>query len=146
VLRLVTQHGVVAKGVADEVGELGQRLYACVACADEEERQLAAPVLLRGRRICGFEPSQDMVAEVDRIGEGLEAERVIGETGNRQRARDRAERDDDVLEAHGHHVVLGLDTRAALLRVEGGRAAEDQLTTTWRGSSVPDAASGSIGV
>jgi hypothetical protein len=40
-----------------------------------------------------LEPPQDVVAEVNRIREGLEAECVLREAGDRQRARDRAERD-----------------------------------------------------
>jgi hypothetical protein len=84
-------------------------------------------VLLRGRRTRGFEAPQDVIAEVDRIGESLEAQRVIRQAGDRQRARDGAQRDDDVVEAHGHHVVLRLDACSALCGVELGRAAEDQL-------------------
>jgi hypothetical protein len=34
-----------------------------------------------------------VVAEIDRVGERLETERVIRQPGDRQRARDRAERE-----------------------------------------------------
>jgi hypothetical protein len=60
------------------------------------------------RRVGRLELAQDVVEQVDRVGEVLEAEAVLGEPG-----------------------VGGLMRR---------------VTTTWRGSSVPEAASGSIGV
>ena len=83
---------VVAERVAHEVGELGERLDARVAGADEDEREVA-------RRALGVAPRrrlellQHVVAEVDRVGEVLEAEPVLGEAGDRQRPRDRAERE-----------------------------------------------------
>ena len=118
---------VVAQRVADEVGELGERLDARVARSDEDEREVRlgalAVVLGRGR----LEPAQHVVAEVDRVGEVLEAEPVLGETGDRQRPRERAEREDGPLVVDGERLRTGLDRGDALLRVERREPAEEQL-------------------
>ena len=63
--------GVVTERIAHEVGELRERLDPGIAGADEDEGQLTPPILLRR---CGrgrFEPAQDVVAQVDRVGERL---------------------------------------------------------------------------
>src|SRR5438045_1354090 len=72
----LAERRVVAERVADEVGELGERLHARVARADEDERELTLAVRLVRRRRGGLEAAQDVVPEGDRVGERLEAERV----------------------------------------------------------------------
>ena len=93
--RLFAQLGVVAARVRDEVGQLRQRLDARVAGADEDEGQLSrrGPRAHRG----GIESAQDMIAQVDRVGEVLKAEAVVGEARDRKRPRDRAEREHEPL-------------------------------------------------
>ncbi len=118
---------VVAQRVADEIRKLGKRLDSRVAGSDEDEREVRlctlAVVLGRGR----FEPAQHVVAEVDRVGEVLEAEPVLGEPGDWQRARERAECEDCLLVVDDDCPGTGLDRRDALLRVEGGEPPEKQL-------------------
>ena len=80
------QLGIVAHGVADEVGELAERFDARVAGSDEDEGQLAKAMRIGGRGCRRLEPAQDVVAQVDRVGQRLEAEGVLGEAGDRQRA------------------------------------------------------------
>jgi hypothetical protein len=72
---------VVAQRVAHEVGELGERLDARVACADEDEGEVALGARRVERRVGRLELAQDVVAQVDRVGEVLEAEAVLGEPG-----------------------------------------------------------------
>ena len=96
-----------------------------------------------------------MVAEVDRVGKRLERERVLGEAGHRQRTRDGAERQHEVIHATvcgPSSVSIGGGLRlevepVALPRISSacGHIARSG-TTQWRGSSVPAAASGSSGV
>src|SRR5918999_6069837 len=64
---------------------------------------------------------------MDCVGEVLEAESMVGEPGNRQRPRDRAERDDQLAVRDGEQLVLRLDLYLSLLRGDAGRAAEDEL-------------------
>ena len=123
-----------------------------VARADEHEPQLPAPLLgvgsasaasSRGARGCAARSVREV----------LEAERVLAEAGDRERARDRAERDEEVLAAEPVLGALRLDEHRARL-VEPRPVADDQLrlrrdcrsgTTTWRGSIVPEAASARSG-
>ena len=95
-----------------------------------------------------------MVAERDRVGEVVEAESVLRETRNGQRARDRAEGEHQPVVVHLEGPGVRLDRHRARSFVEGGRRADDELdrghiirsgTTTWRGSSVAEAASASSG-
>ena len=120
-LRVVTQR------VADEIRELGERLDARIARSDEDERQVClgalAVVLGRGR----LEPAQHVVAELDRVGEVLEAETVLGEAGDRQRPRERAQREDGLLVVDDERLRTGLDRGDALLRVERREPSEEQL-------------------
>ena len=65
-----------------------------------------------------------MVAQPDRVGEALEADRVLVEPGNRQRAADRAEREQQlvVVELLGVALVGGQLDRVAGRVVAGDRA------------------------
>jgi hypothetical protein len=126
-LRRVPEAWVVADRVAHEVGELRQRLDARVAGADEDEGQLTLPVRLVRGDVGRLQPLQDVVAEVDRVGEVLEAERMVGEPGNRQRPRDRANGDDEVLVADVDEAFERLDLDAAVAEVERRRMPEDEL-------------------
>ena len=103
-----------------------------------------------------LELAQDAVAEPDRVGQVLEPDRVLGEPGHREGARNGAERQHELLVARPRTAgVRRLDGSGLLLLVDARHAAEDSSacghicrsgTTMCRGSSVPDAASGSIGV
>ena len=75
-----------------------------------------------------LEPLITPVAQRDRLRQRLEAERVLGEPGDRQRARGRAERDDQLVV--GQLLVAAADVRTATtraLRVGAGDLAEVQL-------------------
>ena len=86
-LRRGSQARVEAERVADEIVELRERLDAGVARADEHEREMRRS----GREVGGLELGEHVVAKCDRVGEVVEAESVLGEPRNGQRARDRAE-------------------------------------------------------
>ena len=68
-----------------------------------------------------------MVAELDRVGEGLETEGMVGEPRDRQRARDRTECDDELVIAHGQRPVLGLDRDFAPVGVHLRRTSQQEL-------------------
>ena len=88
---------VAVHRVGGEVLQLGQRLEAGVAAADEDVgEQFFAPRRVLGR--VGFLQRLDhVVAEVDRVGEALEPDRVLGQAGHRQHPRDRAEREQQLV-------------------------------------------------
>ena len=89
--------GEEAAGVAGEVFELGQRLHAGVSTADEAEGEEAAARLAIGRRLGPVHARQHVVAEVDGLGHGLEPHAALVQSGHGQDARDRSQRDDDVV-------------------------------------------------
>ena len=77
---------------------------------------------------CGrLEPAQHVVAEMDRVREVLEAETVLGEPGDRQCARERAQREDGPVVVDSDCLRTGLDRGDALLRVERREPTEEQL-------------------
>ena len=126
-LRRVTKTGIRVERVAHEVGQLRERLDARVARADEDERELAEALRFGRGRHRRFESSQDVVSKVDRVRERFEADAVVGEPRDRQRARDGAERDNDVSIPDVEERLFGLDPHALLLRVERRRASEQEL-------------------
>ena len=83
--------------VGGEVLQLGERLEAGVAAADEDVgEQLVAAGRVVGR-VGRLERLDHVVAQPDRVGEALEADRVLGEAGHRQHPRDRAEREQQLV-------------------------------------------------
>ena len=82
-----------------EVVQLGERLDARVARADEDEAEVALRLARvepgRGR----LERAEEPVAQRDRVGDVLEPEPVLGEPGDGERPRHGAERDDEPLVA-----------------------------------------------
>ena len=84
--------GIALNRVGGKVLQLGQGLEAGVATADEyvsEQLVTAGGVVGRVGRLQSLD---HVVAQPDRVGEALEANRVLGETGDRQHPRDRAQR------------------------------------------------------
>src|SRR5205807_8506112 len=65
------QPRVEASCVLHEVGELRKRLDACVAGADEDEREVSPPLGLVGGRVRRLELAEDVVSEVNGVGERL---------------------------------------------------------------------------
>ena len=114
--------------VGGEVLQLRQALQPRVARADEHVAQplrALAPVL---ERLGDLEGLQDPVTERDRIGQRLEAEAVLGEAGHGQRARYRAERDDELVVAQALDVALRrADLEDVLLRPRADDLAEAQV-------------------
>ena len=102
--------------VGREVLELGERLEARVAAADEDvgEELLAPGGILAG--VGHLEGLDDVVAEPDRVREPLEADRVLVEAGHGDRARDGADREHQLVVAE----LLGLAVVAAQLDGAGG--------------------------
>ncbi|WP_308210019.1 hypothetical protein [Actinomadura madurae] len=73
--------------------------------ADEDERQRPPPdVLVAGVRGGDVELVQDVVAQEDRLFDGLETDAAVGQAGDGQRPRDGAEGDDE-------HVVVDVALR-----------------------------------
>ncbi len=70
--------------------QLRQGFDAGIAAADERERQVVAPLLVVSETLGHVELMQHAIAEPDRIGQRLEANGVVGQTGNGQRGGDRA--------------------------------------------------------
>ena len=99
---------------------------------------------------------QHLVAQRGRVRQRLEADPVLGEPGDRQRARDRSERDDQLvvgeLDAltvdplHRERPRCGSAPVTLPITSSVRRSCERSGTTTWRGSSVAPAAPGSSGV
>jgi hypothetical protein len=67
--RARTQPWVVAQGVLGEVGQLRERFDSGVAGADKDERQPTRSLVLVERGVGRLELVEDVVAEVDRVGE-----------------------------------------------------------------------------
>jgi hypothetical protein len=85
--------------VRGEVLQLGERLEAGVAAADEDvgEHLLAPGRVLR--RVRGLERRDDVVAQPDRVGEALEADPVLGEAGDGKGAGNRPEGEQELVVA-----------------------------------------------
>ena len=84
------------------------------------------------RRSCGVglgqvEPADDVVAQVDGVGEALERHRVLGESRDGQHPCGRAQGDDQALVGHLDGAELGVDRDGPRLLVERGRPAAEQL-------------------
>jgi hypothetical protein len=123
-LRHVAEPRIVAERVVHELGQLGERLHACVARADEDERQVALGVA--GVRIRVVELAQHVVPELDRVGHVLEGKAVLGEPRDREHPRDRTQRDDEPLVLDLEPSELALDgDRACTLVERDGAAADD---------------------
>ena len=145
---------MAAQRAGHELLELGDRLDAREPGAGEHERQPARGAL--GRGVGELDLAQHLVAQADRVGEVLEAERVLAQPRHGRHARDRAERDDEVVVLDRERAGLGLDVHDAALGVEARRAEPSSRsacghiarsgTVTCRGSMLPAAASGSSGV
>src|ERR671931_2542685 len=63
-LARLAERRVVAERIPDEVGELGERLDARVAGADEDEGELSLAMRLGRRGRGGLQTAHDVVAEV----------------------------------------------------------------------------------
>lgn len=122
---------VVAHGVAGHVLQLGERLDAGVTASYEDEGQ--GRVADRGVARGGGDVHllDDVVAQADGLLDGLEADAVLGETGDRERARDRAGGQDEfvVRQLLGARALFlggeGAEGRGALAVVDGGGLADD---------------------
>ena len=79
--------------VGREVLQLGEALEPGVARADEDVVQPLRALLRVLERLGRLERREQVVAQRDRVGQRLEADRVLGEAGHGQRPRDRAERE-----------------------------------------------------
>ena len=85
--------------IGGEVLKLGERLQPRVAAAHEDvgEERLAAGRVLGGVR--PLERLDHVVPEPDRVGQALEADRMLVETRNGQRPRDRSDGDEELVVA-----------------------------------------------
>ena len=119
---------VQVEDVGDEVLQLGEALQARVARADEDVGQELAPRGAVLERLGLLERAQDVVAQRDRLGQRLEAARVLGEARDRQRAADRADGDDELVVGEVLDRALEvLDLQRVALRRRAGDPAEAQV-------------------
>ena len=106
-------------------------------------------------RVGGLELAQDVVPEADGVRETLEPEPVLGEARDRERAGDAPRATTRFLYSSSTppasvSTVTCLEPSSTCVISPSTRSACGHIirsgTTTWRGSRVPDAASGSVGV
>ena len=116
-----------ANRVLGEVVQLGQRLDAGVARADEDEAEVARGLVRVQTRCCGLERAEEPVAERDRVGDVLETLAVLGEARDRERPRHGAERDDEPLVPDLERTAERLGDDRLPLGVAREDAAEQQL-------------------
>jgi hypothetical protein len=76
---------------------------------------------------CHLQLAQHRVAEVDAVGEGLEPDGVLGQTGDRQRPGDRPERHDEVAVGDLVGARVGADAHRPLLQVGALDLADEEL-------------------
>jgi hypothetical protein len=119
---------VAVHRVGGEVLQLGQRLQARVATADEdvgEEFFALVRILGRVRFLQGLD---HVVAQVDRVGEALEPDRVLDQARHRQHPRDRAHRQQQLVVGQLlGFAVLGPQRHRLRLRVVADDRAESQI-------------------
>lgn len=122
---------VVARGVAGHVLEFAERLDAGVSAADEDEGE--GRVADRGVAGGGGDVHllDDVVTQADGLFDGLEADGVVGETGDGEGARDGAGGEDELVvgELFASRALLlggeGGEGRGAFGVVDGGGLADD---------------------
>ena len=103
---------VLGDGRADHVLEFGEQLDAGESAADEHEGQGLATLFVVFHQ-CGIgQAGEKVVAQGDGLFDALERDRVLLQARDRQRTRDRAGGEDDV-------VVVELE-RFIVLRFDGG--------------------------
>ena len=108
-----------ASHAPDEVLDLAGRLDPAEAGAAHDEGELRLPLVGVGLELSPLEHLDDPIAECERIGECLHADRVLGDALDAERRRLAAERDDErvvvqpmrvaVAAQHGHHLAIQVD-------------------------------------
>jgi hypothetical protein len=103
---LAVEFGIALEGGAAEVFEFGERLHPRVAATDEDERQHRPPPFGIGGLGRGLEAGEDVVAEVDRLFDRLEADGSLREPGDGQDAAHRSGGQDHLVvrQLHGFAV------------------------------------------
>jgi hypothetical protein len=104
---------VAPQRAGDQLLQLGDRLDAGEPGAGEHEGQPPGGALRRG--VGELDLAQHLVAQADRIAHVLDRERVLAQPGHGRHARDRAERDDEVLILDRERAGVGLDAHGARL-------------------------------
>ena len=120
--------GVVASGIAGHVLELAKDLDAGVPPADDDEGEHPAAQCLVTRGLRDVQALDDLVAQRDGLLDGLEPGAALGQARDRERPRDRAGGDDDVLVREVvRRPLQWLDLRALALVVDRGDVPADDL-------------------
>jgi hypothetical protein len=123
-LRDLAKRGIPVERILSHVVELRECLDACIPGADEHESELRRVVRVnRG----AFELEEDAVAKSDRIGEVLEPDPVLLESGDGKNSRPRSERDDEALVADLERPCEGGDDDRSAGAVVARDVAEQQL-------------------
>jgi hypothetical protein len=74
---------------------------------------MSTPLCVVGRRVRDLELAEDVVSQVDRVGERLEREPVLRQAGDGGDARHGAERDHELPPGDVLHPLVRLDVRRA---------------------------------
>jgi len=107
--------------------QLGDQLGAGVAGAHHDEGAARSTFLGVVAGVGQLELLEDVVAQEDAFGEGLEAARVLDQAGDRQQSGDRAGGQDQVVPGEGARLAFGrLDVAGALVDVDPRDLADDQ--------------------
>jgi hypothetical protein len=85
--------GVARAGAEGHVLQFGQRLHPGVAAAGEHERQGRAADVVRGGGGRGVEPTEHVVAQVDGLADGLEADPGLRQARDGKNPGDRPRRE-----------------------------------------------------
>ncbi len=131
---------IVAQGIHRRGMQLGGGLGARVAAADEDEGQQPAPQRVVRRRVGDLQVAEQPVAQLDGLGQCLEPQGVLGESGNaRRHPRRAAEGEDQVVEGeHAGIAVGGADRHGALGHVDADHAGDDDARPLERGAQRHD--------
>ena len=89
--------GVEVEDLRREILRLGDHLDARIAPAGDDEGEVLRADVGLVDRLGDLEAPQERVAQVERLEDALEADRVLREPRNREVARDRAERHDQLV-------------------------------------------------
>ena len=143
----------------DEVLDLARRLDPAEPGAADDERELRLPLFGVALEVGTLEHLDDPVAEGERIGQRLHADRVLGDALDPERGRLAAERDDQACRSSADadrrrrpgrspasRRGRSASTSAVTAQLDGRRSCARRAVTQWRASRLPEQTSGRSGV
>ncbi len=122
--------GEVAARLGGHVLQLGEGLHAREAGTHEDERQCPPPYPVVGGRGHQVELGEHVVAQVDGLFQGLEADAALGEAGDRERPGDRTGREHEIVVLEpAPRPPVGLEVGRARGEVDPGHPAAEDLAS-----------------